>query len=356
MEQNRENIPPGSQTYQDDEISLKELIEKGKELIAYFMGYKRVIIAAGLLGGGLGFGYAHFFNVVEYESKLTFAIEEKGGGGGSLLGLASQFGVDLGGGGGGGLFTSDNLLLLFKSNRIIKGALLRPLPEVKEGNLYNHYLATHFKKALDDHKIELLPLDLDRDKFNRLQDSLLIEVSLEFAENQLTIAKKDKKASFIDITVKDQSELFSFWMNRLLVEEATQLYIELKVGKMQRSVKILQGKVDSIQRLLDGTMLSAATGMDRSLGLVSNAPRVGTAKKQMEAEMLGTLFGELTKNLELTKFTLEREEPTIQIVDAPTLPLEKFGKGRVKFGAIGGFLLGFITLGWLFIRKILGEL
>jgi hypothetical protein len=355
MEHNRENIELGNQTYQDDEISLKELIEKVKALFTYFIGYKWVIIAAGLLGGGIGFGYAHFFNEVEYESKLTFAIEEKGGGGGSLLGLASQFGFDLGGG-GGGMFTADNLLLLFKSNRIIQGALLRPLPKVKEGNLYNHYLATHFKEALDENKIDLLPIDLNREKFSRAQDSLLKEVSLEFAEDQLSIAKKDKKASFIDITVKDQSELFAFWMNKLLAEEATQLYVELKVGKMQRSVKILQGKVDSVQRVLDGTMRSAATGMDQSMGLVSNAPRVGTAKKQMEAQMLGTLFGELTKNLELTKFTLEREEPTIEIVDAPTMPLEKFGKGRVKFGFIGGLLLGFITLGWLFLRKFLGEL
>jgi hypothetical protein len=354
MEHNRENIPPGNPTYQDDEISLKELIEKGKVLFTYFMGYKWVIVAAGLLGGGIGFGYAHFFNVVEYESKLTFAIEEKGGGGGSLLGLASQFGVDLGGG-GGGMFTSDNLLLLFKSNRIVQGALLRPLPEVKEGNLYNHYLATHFKEALEENKIDFLPLDLDREKFNRGQDSLLKAVSLNIL-GIVTIAKKDKKASFIDITVKDQSELFAFWMNKLLVEEATQLYIELKVGKMQRSVKLIQGKVDSVQRVLDGTMRSAAVGMDQSMGLVSNAPRVSTAKKQMEAEMLGTLFGELTKNLELTKFTLEREEPTIQIVDEPTMPLEKFGKGRVKFGVVGGFLLGFFALGWLFLRKILGEL
>jgi hypothetical protein len=353
MEHNRENIEQGNQSYQDDEISIKELIDKVKPLFIYFMGYKWVLIAAGLLGGGIGFGYAHFYNVEEYESKLTFAIEEKSGGG-NLLGLASQFGVDLGGG-GAGMFTSDNLLLLFKSNRIIQGALLRPLSEVKEGSLYNHYLATHFKKALEENKIDLLPLDLNREKFSRAQDSLLKVVSLNISEI-VTIAKKEKKASFIDITVKDQSELFAFWMNKLLVEEATQLYIELKVGKMQRSVKLLQGKVDSVQSVLDGTMRSAATGMDQSMGLVSNAPRVRTAKKQMEAEMLGTLFGELTKNLELTKLTLEREEPTIQIVDSPTMPLEKFGKGRVKLGVIGGFLLGFITLGRLFMRKFLREL
>jgi hypothetical protein len=354
MEHNRENIQLGNQTYQDDEISLKELIDKGKVLFTYFMGYKWVIIAAGLLGGGLGFGYAHFFNVVEYESKLTFAIEEKSGGGGSLLGLASQFGVDLGGG-GGGMFTSDNLLLLFKSNRIIQGALLRPLTEVKEGNLFNHYLATHFKEALSENNIDFLPLDLDREKFSRGQDSILKAISLNIS-GIVTIVKKDKKASFIDITVKDQSELFSFWLYKLLVEEATQLYFEFKIGKMRRSLTSLQNRVDSVQRILDGTMFKAASSLDQSLGLISNVPRINATKKQMEVDVLSTYFGELTRNLELTKFTLEREEPTIQLVDTPTLPLEKFGKGRVKFSAIGGFLLGFITLGWLFLRKFLGEL
>ena len=104
---------------EEDEISLKELIQKMKELFQYFWTFRFWIVLIGLTGGGLGFAYAHFFKEVQYTSKLTFAIEEKSGGGGSLLGLASQFGVDLGGG-GGGLFTSDNLLLLLKSNRIIQ--------------------------------------------------------------------------------------------------------------------------------------------------------------------------------------------------------------------------------------------
>jgi len=353
MEHNKGNIQPENQTYQDDEISLKELIEKGKALFTYFMGYKWIIVAAGLLGGGLGFGYAHFFNVEEYESKLTFAIEEKSGGGGSLLGIANQFGVDLGG--GGGMFTSDNMLLLFKSNRIIQGALLSPLPEVKEGNLYNHYLATHFKEAIKENEIDLLPLDLEREKFSRAQDSLIKAVSLNISEI-VTIAKKDKKASFIDIIVKDQSELFAFWMNKLLVEEATQLYFELKVGKMRRSLTSLQNRVDSVQRILDGNMFKAASNLDQSMGLISNVPRINATKKQMEVDILSTYFGELTRNLELTKFTLEREEPTIQLVDTPTLPLEKFGKGKVKFGVIGFSLFSFMILLWLVLRRIIGEL
>jgi paraquat-inducible protein B len=134
------------------------------------------------------------------------------------------------------------------------------------------------------------------------------------------------------------------------------MYIDMKVGKSKKSLASLQARVDSVQQVLDGTMRSAAVDMDQSLGLVSMAPRVSTTKKQMETQMLGTLFAELTKNLELTKFTLGREEPVIQIVDAPTMPLLKEGKGRVKSAVIGGFLAGFLMLGFLFGKRFLDRL
>jgi len=351
---NRE-IQQASNPYQgEDEISLKELIQKIKELFQYFWTFRFWILVVGLTGGAMGFAYAHFFKEVQYTSKLTFAIEEKGGGGGSLLGLASQFGVDLGGG-GGGLFTSDNLLLLLKSNRIIQGALLKPVPELKEGNLLNLYLTIHYKKALAEKKLSRIPENVPRSKFTRSQDSIVAIVTEDLSK-ELEIAKRDKKASLIDISIVDPSENFAFLFNQFLIKEATDLYIELKVGKMRRSVKVLQSRVDSVQRVMDGTMLSAAVSMDQSLGIVSMAPRVSTTKKQMEAQMLGTMFAELTKNLELTKFTLEREEPVIQIVDAPMMPLLKEGKGRVKFTVIGGFLAGFLMLGFLFTKRFLNGL
>jgi len=325
-----------------------------KELFQYFWTFRFWIVLIGLTGGGLGFAYAHFFKEVQYTSKLTFAIEEKSGGGGSLLGLASQFGVDLGGG-GGGLFTSDNLLLLLKSNRIIQGALLKPVPELEEGNLLNLYMSIHFKDALEEKKVSFISSDLPRLEFSREQDSIVAFIS-ENLSKDVEIGKRDKKASLIDITIVDPSENFAFLFNKFLIQEATDLYIELKVGKMRRSVKVLQSRVDSVQRVMDGTMLSAAVSMDQSLGIVSMAPRVSTTKKQMEAQMLGTMFAELTKNLELTKFTLEREEPVIQIVDAPMMPLLKEGKGRVKFTVIGGFLAGFLMLGYLFGKRFLDGL
>ena len=134
------------------------------------------------------------------------------------------------------------------------------------------------------------------------------------------------------------------------------MYIDIKVGKSKKSLASLQARVDSVQRVLDGTMRSAAVELDQSLGLVSMAPRVSTTKKQMETQMLGTLYAELTKNLELTKFNLSREEPVIQIIDVPTMPLFKEGKGRVKSSVIGGLIAGFLMLGFLFGKRYLDGL
>ena len=104
---------------------------------------------------------------------------------------------------------------------------------------------------------------------------------------------------------------------------------------------------------MNGLMSSAAADRDQSLGILQALPRVNSAKKEMQVQMLATLYGELTKNLELSKFTLEREEPTIEIIDLPSKPLTKIGKGRVKMGAIGGFVALFLGLGWLYIRRII---
>jgi uncharacterized protein involved in exopolysaccharide biosynthesis len=65
------------------------------------------------------------------------------------------------------------------------------------------------------------------------------------------------------------------------------------------------------------------------------------------------MYGNIIQNLEMTKFQRSQEEPIIEIIDEPILPLkiEKFGK--VKGILIGGFLTGFLFLGFLVTRKVL---
>jgi uncharacterized protein involved in exopolysaccharide biosynthesis len=87
-----------TEQFDNDEISLKELILKIKEWYIFLLSKWKLIVLMGVIGGLIGFTYA-YFQKPTYKATLTFAMEEEKSGGGGLggaLGLASQFGIDLG--------------------------------------------------------------------------------------------------------------------------------------------------------------------------------------------------------------------------------------------------------------------
>jgi hypothetical protein len=338
-----------------DEISLKELILKGKEWVAYLWGYKWIILLLSGLGGALGFAYAKYYTKATYTSTVTFTMEQKGGGGaGALGGLASSLGLgDIGGGSSSGMFGGENILVLMKSNRIIHEALKAPIAELDGDHLLNAYLKNHFHEALKEKKIRLFPKLIDTLETNRAQDSLLLVVTKSIRETQLVADRADKKNTIINLEVKDQNEQWAFLFSKMVVQHAIDLYMEIKVGKLIATEQDLTRKRDSIRGLLDGTITTLAIETD----LNSHSPlmryKTKQAKKQVDVEVLKTMYGNIIQNLEMTKFQRSQEEPIIEIIDEPILPLkvEKFGKAKGIL--IGGFLTGFLLLGFLVLRKVL---
>lgn len=322
------------------EISLKEVLLKLGDSLKFLWGKRKKLIWLGLVGGLLGFTYAHFLREVTYGSRHTFAVEEKSTSAGSIAGLASQFGFDLGLG-GAGLFSTDNLLLLLRSNRIVQQALLVPTTNYPEGNLLNAYVKKNHPRKLARGKLVLVDPTKTRAELNRLEDSTLTFISDELVQDYITVNKLDKKATIMDIQVNATDEKWAYDFSKLLIKQALDLYVELKVGKTKRTVNILESRVDSVKAALDIAMGSAAIESDQNQSLVLMRARVPAVKKQMQVQLLTTMYGELVKNLELTKFTLDREEPVIVIIDSPSLPLKRQSRGRAVFTLVGGFLAVF---------------
>jgi hypothetical protein len=338
----------------NDEISLKELILKGKEWVAYLWGYKWIIVFVSALGGALGFAYAKYLTKPEYTAQVTFAMEQKSGGASALGGLASSLGLgDIGGTSSSGMFGGENILMLMKSNRIIHEALKAPIEELSGDHLLNAYVNNHFDKELEEKKIALFPKTFDSITSTRAQDSLLLLITKYIREKQLVADRADKKNTIINLEVKDQNEQWAFLFSKMLVKHAIDLYMEIKVGKLIETEKELSRKRDSIRGLLDGSITTLAIETD----LNSHAPlmrfKTKQAKKQVDVEVLKTMYGNIIQNLEMTKFQRSQEEPIIEIIDEPILPLkvEKFGKAKgILFG---GILTGFLLLGFLVVKKVL---
>jgi uncharacterized protein involved in exopolysaccharide biosynthesis len=346
------------------EISLKDLIFKFKEWFNYFRSKWKLLFIACVLGGATGFAIA-FFSKPIYIAKLTFAMEEdKGGiGGGGLsgaLGLASSFGFDLGGGGGGGAFAASNLAELMKSRLIVEKVLLDTfLIDGKNSTLAEYYIQINeLRKNWEKHpnlkKIHFQP-NPDRSKFNLQQDSILqgIYNSLTGKET-LSITQKDKKVSILSIEVKSKNELFSKSFCENLANETSDFYIKTKSKKARLNTNVLQKQVDSVRLALNNSITGVAQEADNlyNLNPTLNIKGAGSKKIQVDVTANTEILKQLVVQLELSKITLRKETPLIQVIDRPIFPLEKEKAGKKKYLLVGSFFACFMATLYLYLTEI----
>jgi hypothetical protein len=342
----------------NDEISLKELIQNIQKWFQYLKTQWKIIFAIAALGAIIGFIYASFQKPT-YQAVATFVLEEDKGGGSGAIGLASSLGLDLGGGGGGGLFTSSNIIELMKSRLVVEKTLLNPVQVGgKEISLADYYIQVNeLKKGWAKNpmlaNIVFNP-NADRTKFTLVQDSILETISAGLITNNLLITQKDKKVSIISLTVKTENELFSKLFCEQLLKETSDFYIETKSKKARLNVDILQYQADSIRSELNAAITGVAAASDNvyNLNPAFNIKKTPSTRKQVDVQANTAILTQLVAQLELSKVSLRKETPLVQIIDRPILPLEKEKLSRTKSFIIGGFLASFFCILYLIFGSL----
>ena len=344
----------------NDEISLKELIEKGKEWFSYLLSQWKTIVLAGVIGAGLGLAYS-FYKKPIYTATLSFALEdEKGGGGlGGALGLASSFGFDLGGG-GGSIFTGSNLTELFKSRSMVEQTLMMPIVyKGKTISLAEMYIQENDWREKWENEPQLKSLqflpETKRKYFTRLHDSIMGVMYGNLSKTGLAVGQRDKKIAITTIDVSSTNELFAKYFTEALVKNVSDFYIDTKSKKARENMAILQRQTDSVRGELNGAITGVAVANDNTFMLnpALNVRRAPSARRQVDVQANTAILTELVKQSEMAKVALRKETPLIQIIDQPILPLkmEKFGKA--KGIVIGGILAGFLIILFLSFRRLL---
>jgi len=353
-----------TEQFDNDEISLKELVLKIKEWYQFLLTKWRLIILAGIIGGLIGFTYA-YFQKPTYKAALTFAMEEEKSGGGGLggaLGLASQFGIDLGSS-GGGAFSGANLIELMKSRKLVEKTLLSPITvNGKTQSIVDYYLEfNEVKKGWDEKpllKNLQFPIDADRSNFTLQQDSILKNLASGLIKTGLVISQKDKKVSILSIEMNSTNEQFSKVFCETIAKETSEYYVEIKSKKAKMNVDILQHQSDSIRAELNSAITGVAAAADNVFNLNSamNVRRTPSARRQVDVQANTAILTQLVGNLELAKVTLRKETPLLQIIDRPSFPLEKEKVGKLKSLVLGGFLAGFLTVLYLVFSSLYKKL
>ena len=335
-----------------DEISIKEIILTAKKWINFLVKRWVFVGIACFLGVTISL-FVHFSKPTNYKAKLVFVSSEGEDGGGlsKLSSLGSQFGINLGGG-SSSAFGGENLLELMKSRRLVVQTLFDSVTlKDKETRLLEYYLLRD--SVMDE---DLAPVSFGNvtsfEQCNYRQDSLLNIIYTNLTKEALSVSNLDKDLAFKVVEFTDIDEQFAKVFVENLTKNVTEFYVETKTSQSKKNIQMLQEKADSVERELSKNMVSAAVSKDRSVFSINTQSLVNTTKKQMKAQMLGTIYAEVIKNLELSKTMAAHNEPLIQVIDSPRFPLEKEKSSLIKMllaGLMGGL---FISGGYLIAREL----
>lgn len=335
-----------------EDVSLKVLVLQAKGLWKYLISKWLIILIAGLLGGAWGLAYALLTKPI-YTAELSFALQDEKSGGGlsGALGLASQFGFDLGGTAAGDEFSGDNLLELMKSRLMIQNTLLTPIVvNGKRQTLAEWYIT--FNKLREGWKgrpglenLHFLP-DADPLKFTLKQDSILGVFQKGLIKNSLSVDKLDKKLSIVYIKVRSTNELFAKYFVEILEKEVSVFYKKTKTEKSLKNVNILTHQRDSVRRALNAAISGVAVSTDSNPNPnpTLSTLRVPSTRMQVDIKANTAILEELVKNLEISKMSLLQQTPLIEVIDRPILPLEKERVSKLKAIVVGGLLAGFLAV------------
>lgn len=347
----------------NNEISMKDFLLVIKSYYGFLRTKWLRIVLISFLGGILGLTYSIFKKPV-FTATTTFVLEsgDNASNLGQYAGLASMIGIDINT--GGGIFQGNNILELYRSRMMIEKALLSEVKYQGKPTLLITRFA-EFTKLFEEWQekphLKNFKFEKDYTKLSpaqtRLQDSLVGDIAGTIEKAYLVILKPEKN-NIIRVDVNAGDEFFAKAFNDQIVANVNDFYVQTKTRKSLANVGILQAKADSIRRIMNGAIFSAAAIADATPNLnptrqlQRNAP---IQRSQFSAETNKAILGELVKNLELSKMSLLRETPLIQVVDYPKYPLYRTRSGRITYFILGTVLFGFFTVLVLLSRKALHD-
>lgn len=348
--------------YYDDEIRLKDVILKVKELTVELLLKWKFVLLISVFFAALGILFA-MKKQTTYKAELNFVVEDNSGGGGALgkyAGLASQFGFDLGGG-ASTTFSEGNILELLTSRRVVEEALLSDVwINGKKDLLINYHIGfnNYKEKWAEIPMIKSLVYHDNREQFTLLQDSVLGVAWKNLTKGNVKVQIGDE-SNIVSVTCQSKDERFAKLLAEALVREVSDYYTHTQTAKARQTLGFIQNRADSVLTELKGAELAYARHKDSNFGVMRAEGLLEELRLKREVEILNVMYAEILKNLEISKVTLLNQKPLINIIDAPRFPLEvvRFSalKGLILFGLLGAMLASMYVVINSLIRDALKE-
>jgi len=321
-----------------------------KEIIVTILDYKNelkkrilLILSVAIIFSLIGFGFSKS-QENQYTAVVSFIVDSqsKGPNLSSISGMANQFGIDLGGNSSSSLSQQDVIELL--KSRLIIEKTLNNRCEIgnKSDLLLNHYI-----------RINNLITDSSEINFSdNYKDSITTVVYSTINEEDINILFQNDEANILNLSFTSLNPEFAKHFSEIIIDEMTNDYKKNKTEKSRIILNKLEKRADSIYTQLTSAQENWAAAVKRDR---YSFIKLDQMRYLGEMDVLGIVYKELRKNIEITNMTLLDETPLIQVIDKPVLPLENIKRATLFWIVIFSFLGVFTVVFIIILRKLVRD-
>lgn len=350
-----------SQVYQQDEITLRDLILKLKE---YFTEVLRKwwIIALIMIPICGYFLYQHYQTPTTYTANLTFMVNEDEGNSVSSIGsILGQIGV--GGTGRRSRYNLDKILQLSKTRNILGKAVFDSCVIGGKNDFIANQIISFYqldnkwaknKPEFDGFRFSHRKLnDFEKNEniaFKRIIG--LIAGNPNGGHEGIVSNSYAEQTGIMTLSANTINPSLSVALIQSLYHHLGKFYIENSTEKQKVTYDLVSAKKDSILNALQNAEYALATFRESNRNMIDSRSKLKESRLSREVLVGTQAYAEAVKNVEFSDFALKNMTPFIQSIDEPILPIAPVGSSLlitlIKSIIIGGFI------GTLFVifRKI----
>ena len=352
--QSESNMP------KEEKISLKNVFQGFKEWLVFIMNQRKKIVYGTLITLVLLLSYNYLKSPV-YYANTSFVLENDASASlGGLSSLASMSGINTSSlMSASNLFQIDNIQELYRSNNMLKQALLEKVTINGKSQILIDYFAVaqNLEKKWVKEKVYLKDFYKDKKLYSRAQDSVLKEAIKLIKKDFLIVGKPNRNTSILNVGFRHKDEVFAKIFNEVLVNKVNSFYYKTETKKTAFNLNVLQVQTDSVKGLLDMSFLALAE-IDQNTPNLN--PLVKTAKVPYQKAMANlqanqAIYLEVVKQLELAKVAHRNKTPLIQIIDKPSFPLENNRWTFLDILILGIFGGGMLIVLLLSLQRIIRQ-
>ncbi len=341
----------------EDELTLKQVIELGRDYFYELLRSWKIIILI-VVPFVLYFLISAIVKPVTFNASLTFMVNEDEGGGGGMSQIFNTFGLP---GIASGKNNLDKILELARSRRIIQNVIFNKISiDNNEDYIANHIINIYdFHKKWKNDTTGLKNYLFVKDSFplfTRTDNAALKRVyhtviGSKGVKGLLTTSYSDE-TGIMEFIMDTENEKLSIEFSKILYDRVLEFYVKKTIEKQQQTYDIMRLKMDTILQEMSSGEYQLANFRDRNLGLWSDMDKLKGAQLKRDVQVLNERYVVLLKNLEIADFTLKNKVPFVQLIDEPIAPIQPEVESKIIAILIGGFVGGFVAIGFVIIRKI----